>query len=1330
MSHVQFDQPCFDWDAKDLYQEYQRFKQHVDFVFKGPLSKADDKDKTGWIGMWIGRQGREVYKTFDWAEGEQDKPEVTLNKLEAYVRPRKNKRVARFRLKQRKQAEGESFDNFVKDVRLILMDCDYRDPDDILIDTIIDGVSNRKVQEKMFDQGQTITLDKALEIGRQFEMSQKQLKMIRGEEPVNSVGFKNKQKHKPVHSKPKVKVASKSEFAGKSKKFISGDKCTRCARDVTTGHKNGVCPAIGSTCNYCRGRDHWKVACRKRLKSELSHVNTLQNSAENNVTSDSYDTDTDELFQIYSHQCTDSGVDDKWLVDISIGCKTLKCRIDTGARCCILVKSEYDRIGVHGNVRNSTKVLKSYTNHKIRPLKTVTLPVTCKGKDVETDFEIVDLEQENVISGKVAEQLGLIERIANVNWEKQFDEFPEIIKTTGTLPGEYTIKVDPDVKGVVHPVRRQPASLKPQIIAKLKEMEEDGFIKRVDHPTEWVSSMVVSLRKNKVRICIDPSDLNKAIKREHHPMKTMDDALANIPNATVFSVLDAKSGFLQIKLEEKSSYLTTFNTPIGRFRWLRLPFGLKCSPEIFQRIMDEMLEGIEGAIAVMDDILVAGTDIQHHDRILREVVERASSYNLKLNFDKCRVRKTRVSYVGHILTDKGVEADPEKVRAITDMPAPCDKEGVRRFLGLVQYLAKFLPNLSQVDAPLRILLKSNIEFTWGPEQERSFKALKHLCTSSPVLAFYDVNKPVQIQCDASKDGLGAILIQNGQAIAFSSRSLTDTEQRYAQIEKELLSIVHAATKFHCYIFGKTVTVYNDHKPLEQIFRKPLLSAPMRLQRMLMRLQWYDLDVKYMPGKDLIVADALSRAYLPDNKTEINLKGVSSLDFVSVSKDKYVEIVQCTKAELQPLHEIIVDGWPDSRTETPTAVKPYWDSRDQLSISDGIIFKGMRIVIPPSLRSYMLDLIHESHLGIVKCKQRAREVMYWPGMSAEIEVMIQNCGKCAEIQNKQPAEPLKPSVTPDLPYSEVGSDLFHFEGKNYIILVDYYSKYVDVEELPDATASATIRAMKRVFACHGIPKLLRSDNGPNFTSADFKTFCADYGIEHITSSPHFQSSNGEAERAIQTVKRIWRKADDRYLALLDYRTTPLNGINLSPSQILMSRRPRNKLPAKREILEPSMNNRREIKRHFTEAKQKQKLYYNLHNKVKELSPLVKQEPVRMAPLPGTKLWKPATVIEHSVRPRSYIVKSNDQLYRRNRKHLRRSTDHANESLRYNITEESDHDFMNLDTSTQSKQSNLPPSELTVASPQKHSVIPKSEPSVVDIPVTRSGRRIKPPVKLDL
>ena len=493
------------------------------------------------------------------------------------------------------------------------------------------------------------------------------------------------------------------------------------------------------------------------------------------------------------------GQSNKWIAKLKLaGCDT-PFLIDTGAKCTVITLACYQNLRHSGELHKSARVLHTFFNNYIYPLAAVQLKAEHKQLSFSTEFDIVDINQENILCGRTYEDLGLVMRLDTVESKKlpDLDEFPDIVHTTGTLPGTYTIKLEPGAKGVIHSVRRQPAALKQRIVEKLEEMVKEGYITRVDQPTEWVNSMVVSLRKDKIRICLDPSDLNRAIKREHHPMKTIEEVVASMPNAKVFSVLDAKSGFLQVKLDDDSSLLTTFNSPIGRFRWLRLPFGIRCAPEIFQRIMDQMLEGITGATSIMDDIIVAGRDVTEHDQVLHKVTERVTQYNLKLNAKKCQIRKAEVPYVGHLLTAEGLKPDPEKVEAVRNMPAPSDKEGVKCFLGFITYLSKFFPNLSTEDKPLCQHLKSDTEFEWQPAQETAFQKLKDLCCQAVTLRYYDVSKPIELHCDASKEGLGAVLIQEDRPVAYTSRALSDTETRYAQIEKEMLSIVHGCTKFHC-----------------------------------------------------------------------------------------------------------------------------------------------------------------------------------------------------------------------------------------------------------------------------------------------------------------------------------------------------------------------------------------------------------------------------------------------------------------------------------------------------------------------------------------------------
>ena len=368
----------------------------------------------------------------------------------------------------------------------------------------------------------------------------------------------------------------------------------------------------------------------------------------------------------------------------------------------------------------------------------------------------------------------------------------------------------------------------------------------------------------------EPIDLNRALRRENYPLPTIEDVATRLHGAKVFSILDVRNGFWHVVLDEEPSHLTTFNTPFGRYRWKRMPFGIRSAPEIFQRKMNELIEGLKGVEVIADDFVVVGygasseAAVKDHDRNLVAFLERYDTRGVRMNADKVKLRMTEVPFIGHVATDKGLCADPAKVRAIIEMPPPENVASVQRLLGMVQYLCKFLPHLSDISEPLRDLTLQDAEWSWEEPQRSAFERLKTAIASTPVLRYYNLQEEVTLQCDASQSGLGAALLQNGQPVAYASRALTPTETCYAQIEKELLAIVFACEKFDAYIFGRDVVkVESDHKPLESIFRKELCLAPKRLQRMLLRLQKYSLDVCYVKGEKMYLADTLSRAYLPE-----------------------------------------------------------------------------------------------------------------------------------------------------------------------------------------------------------------------------------------------------------------------------------------------------------------------------------------------------------------------------------------------------------------------------------------------------------------------------------
>ena len=300
-----------------------------------------------------------------------------------------------------------------------------------------------------------------------------------------------------------------------------------------------------------------------------------------------------------------------------------------------------------------------------------------------------------------------------------------------------------------------------------------------------------------------------------------------------------------------------------------MPFGISSAPEEFQRRLHEVTVGLTGVEVIADDILVYGdgdTDEQanaNHDLNLRKLLKRARECNLKFNFKKLKLRQKSVKYMGHLLTRDGLKPDPAKVEAVQNMPKLSSVNDVQRFIGFVNYLSRFLPRLSDLCEPLRRLTDKSAEWQWTNVHNDAVEKIKHLISRAPVLRYYRLEDEVTIQCDASQTGLGTVLLQNGQPVAFSSRSLTKTEQKYAQIEKECLAIVFSCERFSQYLLGRgKISVHSDHKPLEIIFKKPLCSAPKRLQRMMLRLQGFCLDVKYKQGCKMYIADFLSRCALP------------------------------------------------------------------------------------------------------------------------------------------------------------------------------------------------------------------------------------------------------------------------------------------------------------------------------------------------------------------------------------------------------------------------------------------------------------------------------------
>jgi hypothetical protein len=551
------------------------------------------------------------------------------------------------------------------------------------------------------------------------------------------------------------------------------------------------CPAYGKTCNRCHKLNHFAKYCLAKQNNSAKKIHTV------GVPRDMNSDEETELFIGNLHVNSVDNDKSDWTETLTINDHNIVFKLDTGAQANIIPKFIFDKLDLPDQQLTKTEVrLVSYGGTEISSEGAKSL--VC-GRKYDLPFFVVDTKAQAILGKKACTDIGLIARVLSVEKEltkeTMLNSYEDVFKGRGELPGKHHISMDESVTPVIHPPRKVPAALRDKVKTELDRMVKLGVIAKQDEPTDWVHSLVTVRKPNKLRLCIDPKDLNRAIKREHYHLQTVEEVIEKLPQAKVFSKFDATHGFWHIKLDEPSSKLLTFNTPFGRYRYLRLPFGISSAPEVFSKRVQEMFSDLTGVECIVDDILVWGETTAEHDSRVQQMLQRCREVNFKLNKSKVAFRVPEVKYVGHLITNRGIKVDPEKVRAIDEMPSPIDVSGVKRVLGLVQYVAKFIPNLSDVTAPLRLLTQEDIEWHWDRPQQESFDRLKQLVSSTPVLSIYDVHKPVTISGDTSSKGLGVVLLQDGHPVAYGSRALTETQKRYAQIEREMLAIVYGCEKF-------------------------------------------------------------------------------------------------------------------------------------------------------------------------------------------------------------------------------------------------------------------------------------------------------------------------------------------------------------------------------------------------------------------------------------------------------------------------------------------------------------------------------------------------------
>lgn len=1155
--------------------------------------------------------------------------------MEEHHNPKPSVILQRFKFNCCVRKKHQSVAEFVADLRHLAEHCEYKEKlEEMLRDRIVVGVNDDKIQRRLLSEA-TLDFKRAFEIAQGLESAAKSADEISKASralPTAGSGASGDIHKVTRNTRQSTKSAVMTKSAQASKSQVNDSRKEKLCYRCNGKHDAKSCRFKDSECFSCHRKGHISAACRNRTKPDRQRtkVNVVEDSVEY------------EMFHISSKIAP-------YKVDVALEGRETTMEIDTGASVSIINEEcfkELSSIGKPLALRKSNVVLSTYTKSQLPLLGMTEVNVQYKNQQRKLPLYVIKGKGPNLFGRNWLETLKIdwaeIHMLSS-RCDDIIRRYPELFEeglgSIKNVTGH--INVPANATPRFFKPRSVPFSMKEKVDNELDRLLRENIIESVEH-SDWAAPIVPILKSNgEIRICGDfKVTCNREVKIDCYPIPAIDDLYAKLSGGKLFSKIDLSNAYLQINLDEESKKFVTINTHRGLFRYNRLPFGVSSSPGIFQRVMETILSGIPNVCVYLDDILVMGSDDKGHAQALQTVLKRLADAGVRLKKEKCEFAVTEVSYLGYKIDEAGIHPLPDRVRAISEAPTPTSTTELKSFLGLLNYYGRFLPNLSTVLAPLYKLLRANVVFDWGVEQEKAFKQAKSMLQSSRVLAHYDPQKPLALYCDSSQYGIGVVLshvMKNGEdrPVCYASRSLSAAEKNYSQLEKEALACVWGVKKLHKYLFGREFVIYNDHKPLESLLSEvkqvPSMAAS-RIQRWSLTLSAYNYRFVYKPGSMLANADALSRLPLPDTHTDTPTSPdtIFLLEALDNSPVKSTSIKQWTDRDpiLSKVRRLILSGWTEINDPD---LKHYSTKRNELSVENGCILWGSRVIVPPQGRQLVVDLLHEAHPGIVNMKRTARSYVWWPNMDAELELKVKQCEECQINQKLPPTAPIHHWTYPCKPWSRIHLDYAGpVDGKMLLVTADAYSKWIDVQVMTNCTAEATVNRLRVLFATFGLPDTVVSDNAAAFTGYVCKEFFRLNGIKHVTSEPFHPRSNGMAERAVQIVKTGIKKMTKGDLqskvarVLFRYRVTKHSTTGKTPAELMFGRNLKTHL----DLLHPGTNHADRVR----DAQEKQKLYGDMHSHFRSFNP---GDPVYVVNFGQGLRWIPGVVTE-VLGPVTYMV----------------------------------------------------------------------------------------------
>ncbi|XP_015109328.1 uncharacterized protein K02A2.6-like [Diachasma alloeum] len=828
---------------------------------------------------------------------------------------------------------------------------------------------------------------------------------------------------------------------------------------------------------------------------------------------------------------------------------------------------------------------RSYTGAPLIPLGVLKVNVEYRGKSRELDLFVMPGSSGPIVGGEWirALEIPLVEGCNNVNIKRVSNEgsidvdnlkkdFPSVFteKLGRFNGGTFKLELKADSKPIFVKPRVLPYAMMDKVEQELRRLVENYVIYPVES-SEWATPVVPVIKDSgEIRICGDyKTTLNKCIKVDKYPIPRISDLLSKINEGKVYGKIDLSHAYQQVELDKDSQLLTNISTYKGLFAYKRLCFGVASAPGLFQRLMEKLLSGIPGVIVFFYDVLVFGSTQDEHFKRLLMVLNKLKESGLTAKFEKCKFFASEVKFLCFKIDQDGIHALPDKVKAINEIQIPKDVTELKRFLGMANYYSKFVKNYTEIVSPLYELLKGGIKWFWSRKQQSAFDEIKKKLISSEVLMHYIHHLPIKITYDASPVGLGAVLSyilpdKRVRPVAFFSRSLTRAEKNYSQLDREALALVFVVKSCHQFVWGRNFLLETDHKPLKYIF-DPNKSLPSnvagRVQRWAVFLAAYDFTLQYIEGKTTWSADCLSRAPILRGEESDMIEGFSYINFIE-AEAKMIDM-ELIKSELSK-DEILSDvieyvkvGWP---SKVDSYLESYKRREKELYLEDNCLMLGSRVIIPRSLRAMVLRELHATHMGIVKMKSLARSFVWWPGIDDDIERITKKCELCLESSTNPSIAALNSWKWPEGPNMRIHVDFLQIGDKMYLVIIDAFSKWIDVKSMKDITTKRTVLMLQEYFAAWGFPVVLVSDNGPSLVSEEFESFLKSCGILHVQTAPYHPASNGAAENMVKTLKKQFKlllkegcKEDVAlYRVLLCYRSTSHCTTGCTPAELQIGR----------------------------------------------------------------------------------------------------------------------------------------------------------------------------------